>query len=1074
MHCMALCSFGLFGKGEVTPDYDYVICPLHRNQNMVSLLPSCPSAAVALGFPSINIHSEKGLTDRSILWEQLPKPTTELNIGEPEEESMRMREIVDMVPSCPVAAKIHGFPSKGAELDETQAEEQSTPDHFNPTTVGDTHGSPSLENKTDSIRVDEFKEDMGDIQQSCAERTEPPDVCKDIVLQTFPHVFNDRLNMVDILSTFPNISSIPGLSSISQCDYSSWVSIPDPLLVKKIKHIHNVMTDISQEERDQMKKMHLVPTCPRQSKISIHGFPSVPDSHLTVSYRENMVSLLASCPKVSCIQGVPSSQESLNKTWLTDSTPLLEKQKETNARIIKDILNKDTMKPMLALTPTCSKEASIPGFPSVPKPTVIYHGPNVIDLFPSCPVVSSITGFPSIQTAECKNWSTNCQLLLEKQIRTPLFVQHKYETKKEITGMLSLLPSCPKESQTPGFPSVSLPKKLYFGNVPNMVYLSTSCPRVSQIPGLLSSQYTKCQEWAISTEPMWTKTPDDTEVLLTDKNEKDWDTMKAMFFLVPSCPKEAQIPGFPSVPNPQMVNKDINNINLLPSCPHVSNIHGMPSIKRGAKATWVQKPREILLKRPEMKENVILNGSQVNTNNMNNMLFIVPSCPKAATLPGFPSIPNPNILHGLNIVNLLPLCPQYSNICGFPSVEGVSGLEWVPELCLLIKRPLKMHQCMIEKSAFDPDKSHNMFALVPSCSRAPVLPGFPSAPRCSMSKLLPVCPKESLFPGCATLHGTTKLQWLSAEDKSFDLRLLGNVQRARVFTTDSPIQDRETLKAMLALAPSCPEASTIHGFPSVPRSKTEARKVSLVPHCPRASGIAGFPSMTEVKCTGWLMESKLLWMKSDSKPLEMIMPLSGQEQPYSSNVTSSMMTLVTSCPKATRVPGLPSAPVENRPPDIVSLYTSTPCCSRIPGFPSARMITSSAIDTKDRIHDTKPLLKNLLKKKMYIAEWTAEDKGNMKHLALMAPSCPCVTQIPGFPSILPQTPLETQLHPRTVVCSMPTTDDSKPQELCYAHHVQSSPVEASSIGFTSIPMNGPAVECAYGETFLVYVKYAEY
>lgn len=1038
---MALCSFGVLVKLRSPLIITDVICPLHRNQNMVSLLPSCPSAAVALGFPSINIHSGKGPTDQCILWKQLPKATTELNIGGPAEESMRMRGMVDMVPSCPVSAKVHGFPSKGAELDETKSEEQ---------------------NKTESSRVDEIKEDMGDIQQFCNERTETPDVFKEIILQTCPRVFNDELNMVDILSTFPNISRIPGLSSISQCDCCSWLSIPDTLFEKKMKAIHSVMRDISQEKRGQMKKMHLVPTCPRQSKIS--GFPSLPDLNLTGSYRENMVSLLTSCPTVSCIQGVPSSQESLNKTWQTDSTPLLERQKETSARV-KDILNTDALKPMLALTPTCPREASILGFPSVPKPTGISHGPNVVYLFPSCPVVSSITGFPSLQTVDCKKWSSNCQVLLEKQVRDSLlFVSHTYETNTEMTGMLSLVPSCPKESQTPGFPSVPLPKERCFGNVPSMVYLSTSCPRVSQIPGLLSS-HIKCQDWVISNEPLWTRTHED-KILLTDNNEKDLETMKAMVFLVPSCPKEAQIPGFPSVPTLQIVNYGLNNIKLLPSCPCVSDIQGMPSIQRGEKDTWVQDPREKLLKRSVMKENVVFNGSQDKTNNINNM-FIVPSCPKAATLPGFPSIPNPkNIYYGLNIVNLLPLCPQYSNICGFPSVRGVSGLEWIAELCPLLKRSTKMHPFTIEKSAVDADKSINMFALVPSCSRAPLLSGFPSAPHCSMSKLRPICSKESIFPGFATLHRTTKLQWFSGEGDLFELKsLLGNLHRAKVLTTGIPIQDRGTLKAMFALAPSCPEASTIHGFPSAPRSKMEPSEVSLVPHCPSASAIAGFPSMIEVKCTGWFMESKLLWMKTDSKPLEMILPLSGHQQPYSSNVSSSMVTLVTSCPKATRVPGLPSAPVENRTSDIVSMYALTPCCSIIPGFPSARMITSSAIDTKDRIHDTKPLLMSLPKKKMFIAEWTAKNKGNMEHLALMAPSCPRVTKIPGFPST--QAPLESQ----SIVLSTLATDDSKAQEVCDAHHVQSSPIEASSICFTSTPMNSTAVEHAYGETSFVCFKY---
>ena len=101
---------------------------------------------------------------------------------------------------------------------------------------------------------------------------------------------------------------------------------------------------------------------------------------------------------------------------------------------------------------------------------------------------------------------------------------------------------------------------------------------------------------------------------------------------------------------------------------------------------------------------------------------------------------------------------------------------------------------------------------------------------------------------------------------------------------------------------------------------------------------------------------------------------------------------------------------------------------------------------------------------MSIAEWTAVDKGNMKHLALMAPSCPSVAQTPGFPSILPQTPTMSQ----AVVGSMPITDYSKPQEPQHADPGQSSPIEASSIGFTSPPMKVPAVEPGNGEIFLVY------
>ena len=145
--------------------------------------------------------------------------------------------------------------------------------------------------------------------------------------------------------------------------------------------------------------------------------------------------------------------------------------------------------------------------------------------------------------------------------------------------MVSLVPTCPKAACTPGFPSVPLPRVVYFGTMPSMINLSLSLPKCSTIPGCPSSDQTKKKEWLTETEPLWKKEPKN-RTLMIEKSGKEANMTTSMLALVPSCPKLSCVPGFPSVPNPKVVYYGPNIVNLLPLCPQVSNIPGFASLDR--------------------------------------------------------------------------------------------------------------------------------------------------------------------------------------------------------------------------------------------------------------------------------------------------------------------------------------------------------------------------------------------------------------------------------------------------------------------------------------------------------------
>ncbi|XP_047192521.1 uncharacterized protein ehbp1l1a isoform X4 [Scophthalmus maximus] len=1073
------------------PDMPLFLSVKKRPPSVVSLQPSYPVVAGAAEPLSQNLINnaeqklEKYPKNRTIFCEELPKVTTEITRNTSEEEMETIREIVCNIPVFPGADTDDGMKTKMADLlqyefsglfeypataekiNECLLDSESTRNKpakdedilTNECALHLKECVPEIENKKSSFieicpsttniagmpsklpikekhwpinhkPIWEKQSKMEEVLPPCTSNKDEenkkemvfllPSCPKETINPGFPSVFHHSFvfhgpSMVDTYPCCPHVSSIPGVPSINEDNNRSWVSQQEPLSKKKIKS--ELVITTTEHEVGAFE-----PACIKHS-------PTPAPQTTEVYHESDMMSLLSSCPKISCVEGFPSlMKHQLNESWAPDRQPSLPK---INIAMTEDIPHNEEMKAMSALAQDSPKEPCIHGFPPVQEPTAICKGFSSVSLLQSCPGFSTIAGFPSMQKADRKGWNIINQILWEKQIKKEsLFLLKKNEKHKDMNGNVSLAQSCPRKSSITGFPSAPKPRVIHVINITNMVNLSYSCPKVSQIPGIASSHYSK--HWKMSKEPLFEPKMKEKQVSLTDRCERDDSTRKTMVSLLPSCPKAARMPGFPTHPNPLSVFS-AQNISLSTLCSQVSRIPGFPSVVGDMSLRWVTEKGSLFQRLPTKR--VIFDTSNNSKKIMTNMVSLVPSCPKISSIPGFPFIPNPKtVYYGLNIVNLLPLCPLVSTISGFSSVEGHEEKGWVAGLGSFMHQPQKKISFMMNSSPVNIDKPNNMLALVSSCPGASTIPGFPSYPRYSMLSLIPVCPKVCSFPGCASFEGAPEYQWL------FDpLILCDFLQKENIFVIHSTNQDGVTAKKMLALAPSCPEASRIPGFPSAPQIKSkstiEPNMISLVPCCASVSSLNGFASMTTAPSTEWLNKTKPILKEPQKKRGDMIMEPAVQDQLNCCNI-KSMVTLVTSCPKEARVCGFPSAQIVNRPPNMLSLYTSAPCVSCVPGFPSARMLSSEHLKIRTMTTQTKSLFKNKQNEKIFlIAKFPAKDyQDEMKSMIAIAPSCPHSTKIPGIPSILQLNPTEKE----TMAIPLPTsTEKHTTPELPHVQSTQS-------------------------------------
>ncbi|XP_036843635.1 uncharacterized protein LOC110531861 isoform X2 [Oncorhynchus mykiss] len=966
-------------KEEVFPKDKFRKEDIEKMKAKVALVPCCPEASMIPGFPSV------------------PQP----------QEIYFEPTILSLLSLCPKVSSIAGFPSR----QQTDRKDWHTdlPQDHQPFWEKQMTVNPDL--KMERSEKDQAKtKGMVALVPSCPKVAHTPG---------FPSVSQPKevyYGPSIVSLSCPKVSSIAGFPSRQQTDRKDWhTDLPEdhqPLWEKKMKVKPVVIMERSEIDKESMKGIvALVPSCPKMSLVP--GFPSVPQPK-EVYYGPSMIGL--SCPKVSRIAGFPSRQQTDSKDWHTDQPedhqPLWEKQMKKKMMLLMEISEKQKqdMKEMLALVPSCPKVARIPGFPSVPQPKVVYYGPSMIGL--SCPKISSIAGFPSRQQTDSKDWHTDLpedhQPLWDKQMKVkPVVIMERSEIDKEsMKGIVALVPSCPKMSLVPGFPSVPQPKEVYYG--PSMIGLS--CPKVSRIAGFPSRQQTDSKDWHTDQpedhQPLWEKQMKKKMMLLMEISEKQKQDMKEMLALVPSCPKVARIPGFPSVPQPKVVYYGPSMIGL--SCPKISSIAGFPSRQQTDSKDWhtdlPEDHQPLWEKQMKKKMMLLMEISEKQKQDMKEMLALVPSCPKVARIPGFPSVPQPKVVYyGPSMIGLS--CPKISSIAGFPSRQQTDSKDWHTDLPEdhqpLWDKQMKVKPVVImERSEIDKESMKGIVALVPSCPKMSLVPGFPSVPQPkevyygpSIVNLLPLCPKVSSIAGFPSRQRTDKHYWHTDLPEDHQPLWEKHMEVKPVVITERSEIDKAKMKGIVSLVPSCPKVARTPGFPSVPQPKEVYYGPSIIClSCPNVSSIAGFPSNQQTEGKDWHTappkEHQPLWEKQ-MKKLILLMEISEKDK----QEMKGMVDLVPSCPTAASIPGFPSAPHPKAEVDIsmLSLVPTFAKVSSLPGFASTEGATYL---------DPKPMFELLKKKEENILpeDGSKEDIDKTRTMVALVPCCTEAAGIPSFPS----------------------------------------------------------------------------
>ncbi|XP_031733543.1 uncharacterized protein ehbp1l1a isoform X10 [Anarrhichthys ocellatus] len=983
------------------PDMPLFLSVRKRHENMVSLQPSCPVVAGAAQLSSqtqIN-NAEQRLqkhptnrtivweelpkaptvkcpTDQTILWEELPKVTTEATKNTSEEEMEMTKErvslssmmlntgdemkryteagIVDQLPEHPTVSDIFEFTATAKQTDECLLDSKSTWD------------TPSEDN------------DIVDKTSSHPHAQYVPYYVK-------PEM---QYKQSTFLVVCPSVTSIAGMPSRLPIKEKHWLIDQKPIWEKQSK-IKEILPPYALKDDEQNKKQMalLVPSCPR--KAINPGFPSAPQYSL-VFYGPNLVDIYPSCLSVSSIPDAPSIDEASNRSWVSQQAPLLENKIKTELVVMTASPKEKNEIKLGALVPTCSRHLCIPGIPSITQPAIAHHGSDMISLVRSCPKTSCIEGVPSLMEPLSKSWATDFKPLGVTQTKQYIVMieerPHNDDMNDDMRAMSALAPTCPKEACILGFPSALEPTVIYNGF--SIVNLLPSCPAASSIPGFPSMQKDDSKDWNTFHQPLWEKQMKKKSILLPDNDKLDED-MKGVVSLAQSCPRESLIFGFPSVPKPRINNVDMTNmVSLSSACSKVSQIPGFPSSNFSKEWTVSRKP----LFEPRLKEKLVssIDKCEGDKKAMKAMVSLVPSCPKEARTPGFPSHPNSKNISAPNMISLLPLCSQVSKIPGFPSIDGDISVGWVAEKGSLLKSLPK------KKVIFDTSNNKKimktMVSCVPSCPKVTRVPGFPSIPNTKMVyyglnvvNLLPLCPLVSLIPGFPSVEGHKEDGWC-AELGS----LMQRPQKSISFRINSSPINIDKPNNMLALVPSCPGASKIPGFASVPKYNM----LSLVPVCSKVSNLPGFASFEGASKFQWIFDPHTLCDKP-SKETVFIMRSPNEDR----ESAKTMLALVPSCPEASTIPGFPSAP-RTKSKIEPNMIRFVPCCSSassLKGFASMTTIPKTGW-----LNETKPiLLKSQEKRAEMILTLTEQDQlscYSMKSMVTLVTSCPKEARVRGFPS----------------------------------------------------------------------------
>lgn len=251
--------------------------------------------------------------------------------------------------------------------------------------------------------------------------------------------------------------------------------------------------------------------------------------------------------------------------------------------------------------------------------------------------------------------------------------------------------------------------------------------------------------------------------------------------------------------------------------------------------------------------------------------------------------------------------------------------------------------------------------------------------------LVQACPRQATCPGFPSVFEDREKKWIFGEEPLCSLKKQLAQKAVRVDCGDLG-QEQTGPPSFLA---SCPERSSIWGFPSLPeprRRPPAASVLHLLPLCPAVSALAGFPSAEGCSPAGWVSEAAwLIFSQPKTTECRVSSSASGCKHP------GSAWALAPSCPRRTRTPGFPSVPGYS----MLALLPLWPKASAVPGCGSEGDQGPSKWLWPCQPHT---LMDRPTKAAPFMAHGPGRRGGSVKNMFRLAPSCPEACRTPGFPS----------------------------------------------------------------------------
>ncbi|KAF3697474.1 EH domain-binding protein 1 [Channa argus] len=788
---------------------------------------------------------------------------------------------------------------------------------------------------------------------------------------------------ITLSSSCPQYSRIPGMPSLHQSQVIMWPDgksllfqkSPSKKLTLRPYPIYVNALDDSCAEFARM--VDIIPSCSKSS--SIYGIPS------TLKCVPNMAYLLPTCANICKVPGLPSVGSATryeNYVWNRGSfwkKPL--KIKEVFISQISCVHGQaahDTSidRGMVAILPTCSRKASVLGFPTAPW-TKTLNTPSMARLLSTCPKQTVIAGLPFTQKDGSYNtWHILREFSLDKQLKSSSHLVHEkpYEDKKYIKEMVNMLPSCPRKVTIPGFPSVpqtehsthgitweprqnsGLPSKEPYSAKSENLYMGRHT--LAEKP--LSKGKALVQD--ISTSAF--QDPDKGQTLGSVKESSFSSTrtspvgmsteLQALFHstvsLVTMCSKQFRTPGVPCQYQNISENKDWQSLKTVIS-----------------KRTEKNSQTYIVQWIPE--ETIILKD-------MVNMLI---SCPEKLKVFGWPSASQLET----NIVNITPSCPTHSGVSGLPSKKLCfsSCNEWFAHKSLQWSLPIKREVKLLNAGlCFDKDIPASISAVLPSCPENARAPGFPSVRtqgflvQPNVVNFSPSGTKESTGPGMPLRASTKQLQWIM-ERKCLSLPRETSAVQSHLGAVNVLYPDCDTNINMVSMLPTCPQTACLPGFPSI------SCPINVLPTCPSHSTVCGIPSgvHSDSDEAKWTVDKRPVCEKTITNTGKLALIYDYNMYFTEKSGVNIMLSMLPPCPKHSNIPGIPSKVVQRPVESLLNKKCSVnlPKYGTVSGRPEKTPEFSSALDPK--------------------AGDTIEENPDMIQLM---PYCPRQSNIIGFSSII--------------------------------------------------------------------------